>query len=92
MDPAIQYGEPAVLLVREQEFFEIIEKEDDALVLMRPTREEFCALVTDLVGFVPVQAKRIIKPSGERMYFAPGKAHAHNYTGVTWYTTGGVHA
>lgn len=87
-----QSGDAAVLLVRGQEFVEVLDKEDDALILMKPTGEEFCALVTELAGFVPVQAKRIIKPSGERMYFAPGKVHAHNYTGVTWYTTGGVHA
>lgn len=87
-----QHGDAAVLLVRGQEFYEVLERESDAVYLVAPSGEESVRLLSELVGFVPVEAKRIVKPSGERMYYAPGKVHAHNYTGVTWYTVGGVHA
>jgi len=82
----------AVLLVRGQEFYEVLEREGDAVYLVSPAGEESVKLLSELSGFAPVEAKRIVKPTGERMYYAPGKVHAHNYTGVTWYTVGGIHA
>ena len=81
----------AVLLVRGQEFFEVLEREDDAVYLRYPNGEEDVKLLSELSGFTLVEAKRIEKPGGEFVYYAAGAQHKLNYTGVKWYTKGGVH-
>ncbi len=87
-----QNGDTAVLLVREQEFFEVLEREGDAVYLRYPDGREDVKLLSELSGFALVEAKRIEKPGGEFMYYAPGKQHQFNMTGVNWYTKGGVRA
>lgn len=85
-------GVPTVLLVKDQLFFEIVWKEGDTLELLDAANQRTMAKVGDMAGFAPVQATRVIKGNGERVYYAVGVKHQFNMTGVTWYTKGGIHA
>lgn len=85
-------GASTVLLVKDQLFFEIIRKDGNMLELLDAANQRTMTTVEDMAGFAPIQATRVIKGNGERVYFAPGKKHQFNMTGVTWYTKGGIHA
>lgn len=91
-------GERCVLLVRDQQYVEIIESFTDcntgraALGVMFPTGREDCAYKDDLfaTGWLPVTTTKVIKGDGSWMYFAPGTPGPRNMTGTQWFTRGGV--
>lgn len=85
-------GVPAVILVKDQLFFEVAKKEGDTLELVDASGGRVVSKVADMTGFAPVQVTRIVKGNGERMYYADGKKHQFNMTGVSWFFKGGVHA
>jgi hypothetical protein len=86
-------GEKCVLLVKGQQFGEIVETHDNgATYVLFPDGLEDCGYQTELLadGHVPVAVTKVIKGDGTWMYFAPGPVTKINPTGTQWYTRGGV--
>lgn len=82
-------GERCVILVRDQECAEIIQKDGNVLTLLRPDGTEKRGLAEEFAGWAPVLVTKIIKAVGW-MYYAPGTVGRFNLTGTNWYTVDGV--
>jgi NAD(P)H-hydrate repair Nnr-like enzyme with NAD(P)H-hydrate dehydratase domain len=85
-------GEKCVLLVKEQQFGEVVATDATTCTVLLPDGRDSFVKKSEIAegAFSAVPATKIFKGDGTWMYFAPGTVTKINPTGTQWYTRGGV--